>query len=640
MAGRSTSARYSFGVFEFDAGTLELRKRGLLVRVRPQSLKLLALILSRAGELVSRDEIRAALWGGDTFVDFDQGVNHCIKQLRGALGDDADSPRFVETLPRRGYRFIAPVTIHDPRPASDEAVHVGPVIAPLEQVVHAASESDGARRRPYLTRATILALSAAVIGLVLWLAVHPGLPVAGAEADALRVIQVVPFESSPDPAIGLGLAHEITNRLGRERGLTVRPVAGPRQTADAPLRLEGELSQDGDAVTMSARLVERASGSVAWSQRFTFRAAEFFSVEDVIAERVSEALRLRAAAAQQGQLRRRYTNNAPAYTDYLRGRAAMAQYTPDGTRRAAEAFERALERDPEFTPARAGLAAAAADMYLRFAPAGDPEGWAERAEREARAALDMDPDLAEAHLARAAVARKREFDWETAIAASRRALVLNPTLDQAHFFIAAAYYHLGYMEEALLEMERGRRLGGPDTVEPLRIEALVALFSGRFAPAVAQLEEVSRRSSQPIGDTYLALGYYYSGNAARAEQMLESLSANPSASTASRAGTALAAVLAARGDAAGARRRLDEVLARQYRDHHVAYGLGAAYAQLGDAERAGQWLRTAADSGFPCLVWFERDPLLQPVRGSASFAELLAYVRSVRESVRSGGTRQ
>ena len=90
MAGRSTSARYSFGVFEFDAGTLELRKRGLLVRVRPQSLKLLALILSRAGELVSRDEIRDALWGGDTFVDFDQGVNHCIKQLRRAFGDDED----------------------------------------------------------------------------------------------------------------------------------------------------------------------------------------------------------------------------------------------------------------------------------------------------------------------------------------------------------------------------------------------------------------------------------------------------------------------------------------------------------------------------------------------------------------------
>ena len=273
-------------------------------------------------------------------------------------------------------------------------------------------------------------------------------------------------------------------------------------------------------------------------------------------------------------------------------------------------------------------------MYLQFAPAGDPDGWAERAEREARAALEMDPDLAEAHLARAAVARKREFDWQTAIAASRRALVLNPTLDQAHFFIAAAYYHLGYMEEALLEMERGRRLGGPDVVEPLRIEALVALFSGRFAPAVAELEEVSRRSSQPIGDTYLALGYYYSGNTARAEQMLEALSAHPSASTASRAGAALAGVLAGRGDAANARRRVDEVLVRQYRDHHVAYGLGAAYAQLGDAQRAMQWLHTAADSGFPCLIWFERDPLLQPVCDNASFAELLTHVRTVRESQR------
>jgi tetratricopeptide (TPR) repeat protein len=323
--------------------------------------------------------------------------------------------------------------------------------------------------------------------------------------------------------------------LGQEPGLAVR-VAGPRQSPDAPLRLEGELSQHGEAVTMTARLVDRVSGAVSWSQRFTVRADELFSVEDVIAERVSEALRLRVAASQQGQLRRRYTSNAPAYADYLHGRAAMAQYTPDGTRQAAAAFERALQGDPEFTLARAGLAAAASDMYLRFAPAGDPEGWAERAEREARAALEMDPDLAEAHLARAAVARKREFDWETAMAASRRALVLNPTLDQAHFFIAAAYYHLGYMEEALLEMERGRRLGGPDVVEPLRIEALVALFSGRFAPAVAQLEEVSRRSSQPIGDTYLALGFYYSGNAARAEQMLEALSAHQSASTASRAG--------------------------------------------------------------------------------------------------------
>jgi len=133
------------------------------------------------------------------------------------------------------------------------------------------------------------------------------------------------------------------------------------------------------------------------------------------------------------------------------------------------------------------------------------------------------------------------------------------------------------MEEALIAMERARRLHGTDVIEALRIEALVALFSGKFAPAVARLEDVSRLSSQPIGDTYLALAYYYSGSGARGRSLLESLASHSSATTSARAGVSLAGVLAAQGDAAGARAQLDRVLARPYRDHHVAYGLGAAY---------------------------------------------------------------
>ena len=253
-------------------------------------------------------------------------------------------------------------------------------------------------------------------------------------------------------------------------------------------------------------------------------------------------------------------------------------------------------------------------------------------EEAARAALDLDPELAEAHLARAAAARKREFDWKATVAASRRALVLNPNLDQAHFFMAAAYYHLGFMEEALIEMEKGRILRGTDVIEPLRIEALVALFSGNFGPARVHLETLSHRTSQPIGDTYLALAYYYSGSVERGRAMLESLAIHASASTATRSGAALAGVLAAAGDTAAARRQLDAVLAREYRDHHVAYSLGAAFAQLGANQEAVRWLRTAADTGFPCLLWFERDPLLGPMRRLPEFSELLAYVRTRRDS--------
>jgi lipopolysaccharide biosynthesis regulator YciM len=173
-------------------------------------------------------------------------------------------------------------------------------------------------------------------------------------------------------------------------------------------------------------------------------------------------------------------------------------------------------------------------------------------------------------------------------------------------------------------------------VEPIRIEALVALFSGQFSPAVAHLENVSRRSSQPIGDTYLALAYYYSGHVSRGREMLQALASHASASTAARAGAALAGVLAAGGDADEARRLIREVLARDYRDHHVAYSLGAAYAQLGEDAEAAQWLRTAADTGFPCLTWLERDPLLLPLRRSPQFTELVAHARTLRESVVEG----
>jgi tetratricopeptide (TPR) repeat protein len=244
--------------------------------------------------------------------------------------------------------------------------------------------------------------------------------------------------------------------------------------------------------------------------------------------------------------------------------------------------------------------------------------------------------LAEAHLARAAIARKREFDWNATVVSSRRAITLNPTLEQAHFFTAAAYYHLGYMEESLIALEQGRRLQGPDEIESLRIEALVALFGGRFTATRTLLQEVSRRSSQSIGDTYLALAYYYTGSTDQGIAMLTNLASHRTAATAARAGAALAGVLAAEDRAARAREVLAHVVSGDYRDHHVAYSFGAAYAQLGDHAAAVRWLRTAADTGFPCLVWFERDPLLQPLRAGAAWAELLTHVRRVRESSLSG----
>jgi DNA-binding winged helix-turn-helix (wHTH) protein/tetratricopeptide (TPR) repeat protein len=628
--------RYRFGVFEFDPHTQELYKSGRIARVRPQSLTLLTLLLARAGELVSRDDIQHAVWGTGTFVDYEQGVNHCIKELRTALGDSAESPRYIQTLTRRGYRFIAPVerlAVSHAAPAitapalspADPPVtyHTADPVAPL-----ATAPTSSTRRRSTGMALALFGLLAAVVAVSMYARQFR----AATPVRATSLI-VLPFTTvQGDPTLGIGLSNAISSRLAGQQLVPIGATRRGGAVAAGTLALDGEISTSGVNVTLVVRLRDETTGTLLWSDRFTVHTDELFSAEDVIAERVVAALNLRLAAVEQDRLRRRYTSNTAAYQQYLRGRAALVKYTPDGTLAAIQAFEGALERDPRYALARAGLAIASADMYLRFAPPGEVERWGKRAESESRAALDLDPDLAEAHLARAAVARKREFDWNTTMTASRRALVLNPNLDQARFFMAAAYYHLGYMEESLIELAKGRSVRGADLIEPVRIEAVVALFSANFVPARGHFEQVSRQSSQAIGDTYLALAYYYSGNAQRGRTMLEALATHPSASTAMRSGAALASILAAQGEGAAARRRLVGLLARDYRDHHVAYSLGATYAQLGEMDNAVRWLQTAADTGFPCLTWFERDPLLEPIRRRPEFAELHAYVRSRRES--------
>jgi DNA-binding winged helix-turn-helix (wHTH) protein/tetratricopeptide (TPR) repeat protein len=632
---------YRFGIFVFDPAALELRKDGRVVRVRPQSLKLLTLLLSRAGEVVSRDEIQRALWGDETFVDYEQGVNHAVRELRSVLGDSAESPRFIQTLARRGYRFLTPVERLTPgERQTAAALNAAPLPGPAGDPSHAAEgPTPTADRRRWVLAASVLlaglAIAAAVLGLR-----QPGT----ASATEPQTIAVVPFASpETDPAFGAGLAVAISTRLAGQQRAFVRSVpaasaSSPRHWSQADLRgatlvLSGEVFRHNDEVTVVARLENISTAATVWTEQFRFRAGEFHNFENVVAERVADALDLRVAAAEQERLRRRYTDNPAAYEDYLRGRALLVQYTPEGALGAVEAFEAALRRDTGYALARAGLAMACADMYLRFAASNEVERWGQRADAEARAALELDDELPEAHLARAAVARKREFDWNLAINASRRALVLNPNLDQAHFIIAAAYYHSGYMEEALLEVKKGLRLRGADVLEPTRIQGIVALWSGDYGPARVHLDEVSRISGRSMGDTYQALSYYYSGNVDQALRMLHSLAEGSPASTASRAGAALASVLASRSRFAEARVQLDRVLKREYRDHHVAYNLGTSYAQLGDSGEAIRWLRTAADTGLPCPILLERDPLLEPLRTDSKFAELLAYVRSKRETV-------
>jgi tetratricopeptide (TPR) repeat protein len=233
------------------------------------------------------------------------------------------------------------------------------------------------------------------------------------------------------------------------------------------------------------------------------------------------------------------------------------------------------------------------------------------------------------------VSRKSDFDWDGTLEESARALALNPNLDVARYFREAAFYHLGLFDLAEREDREATGMDPADQVEQLRTRGVVAFLQGRYPEAVKSLELARRSSSRAYTDSYLSMAYYYNGDSTRAIATLDSLSQTSSAPAANRARAALASFLAHRGEQEEAEALIGMVLGKGgYVDHHVAYSLGAAYAQLGQPEQAASWLAKAGETGFPCYPWFERDPLLDPVRQDARVSRVLTQIRESWEAAK------
>jgi eukaryotic-like serine/threonine-protein kinase len=464
-------------------------------------------------------------------------------------------------------------------------------------------------------------------------------------------LAVLPFRSLGSAAdsgvLAIGIPDAIITRLAGVSQMRLRPTSAilsyqgrdpdPREAGRAlavDYLLTGTVQSAGERLRVSVQLLRSGDGSPVWGQHYDLARQDLLTLQDSIAERVSDALAVRMTAAEQERLYRRYTDNAAAYEAYLRGRSELARVTESSAKAAVAAFEQALSLDSNYGLARAGIAMASSDMHLRFAKGPEVAAWGERAKREATRALALDPGLAEAHLAMAAVARKSEFDWAGTLEESRRALELNPNLDLAHYFRAAAFYHIGLFEQAEHEVQRALAVDPLNSVEQLRTRGVVAFLQGDNAPAIDLLEQVRRTGSKTYVDSYLSLAYYYKGDTARAVELADSLSRSPSAPAAARARASLASFWAHRGDKVKAKHLITQVTANDYMDHHVAYGLAAAYAQLREPVEARRWLVRAVNTGFPCYPWFARDQLLDPVRGDSGVQSFLAELKQTWEGAK------
>jgi eukaryotic-like serine/threonine-protein kinase len=491
--------------------------------------------------------------------------------------------------------------------------------------------------------AAIAAVSSPV-ALRRWL--NPSAPAVSARAvpkASLAVLPIRPIDSPEAEAdhFGVGIADAIVTRLANIQALRVRPTSATvsfegrsidPEAAGHELQVDyaltGTVRRVGDAYRFNLQMIRVSDGVLAWGRQIDVSRRDLFAVEDQVSAEVVSALQVQISAGERARLNQRFTQNPDAYDEYLQGRALLARYSDSNLRQAMNHFERALTIDPADVLAESGLAMAAGIFSVRYAYEPEAREWGRRAEEYAERALKRDASLAESHLALAGAAGTlyRNFDWPTVIREAQAALSLNPNLDLAHSALARAFFHIGLLDRSDVETRRAEDASGGTNVEVSRVHVYNELLAGRYEEARRRAETLLTRTDAPVIRQYLGLAMFYGGDRVKGQELLAGVR-RPDGRMDTRSQASLAGVLAANGRRDDAERAIRGVLDSGYMDHHVAYGLGVAEAQLGRPAAAIKWLRTAAETGFPCYPWIDRDPLVEPIRSDRAFQEFLAAVR-------------
>jgi TolB-like protein/Tfp pilus assembly protein PilF len=567
-----------FGPFEFDAASLELRRRGVRVRTQGQPLRVLELLLSRPGALVTRDTLRTELWPEGTYVDFEHGLNAAVRRLRRALDDQASTPRFIETLARRGYRFVAPVDPDVNGLVPNDARPAGWSVAVLP--FHNATGDD---ENDYLVDGFVERVIS--------------------ELSLIRDSRVI--------ARSAVFRHKGSRRdprtIGRSLGVD-GIVVGTVRWHDAKLMIHAEL-------------VDVARGFHLWGGRFQGTPGDITVLEQDLARQIHAALRARLGCAEIGRSRTPRTTNAEAHREYLKGRYFSNRMTEAGLRRAIDHFGRAIAADSQYALAYCGLA----DCYSLFAFLGleAPDSVLPKAREAARTALTLDDELAEAHASLASTTKIYEWDWRGAETRYQRALMLNPSFATAHRLYAAHLAAMGRWDESLAAIQRASEL---DPVSPIIATDLAwnSYMARDFE--VARSKATEALDLQPgfapalftLGLACEQLGRY--GQALEAFRAAAVHSQNPAVLASE---THLLTMMGRRDEAALRRSRLEELSREQY----VAPYWFAIIAAGFDNRPAGLgWLEHAFTRHDVWLVWLRNEPRFDPFRAEARFQRLLEHV--------------
>lgn len=499
---------------------------GVRLPLHGQPIEILAILLERPGELVRREELRRRLWAQNSYVDFDHGLNAAVKRLRAALNDSAGTPQFIETLPRRGYRFIAPMNA-----SPDDAG------APRKPV---ASGRLSPLRRAWLPLAGLLLI---IVAVAVWNPMNLWPSSSGTTGDVDHSIAVLPFENlSGNPAnryFADGVQEEILTRLAHVGDLKVISRTSVRLYQSAPKDLptiaaqlgvayvlEGSVQRIGDQVRINVQLINAHTDTHLWAATYDRKLIDIFAAESEIARKIADSLQARLTLPEQQRLSRPPTTDPAAYDAYLRGRAYSLRpgFSPPTYLTVARYYAEAVKRDPQFALAWARLSQVDSTLYfVGFDP--KPARRLE-AKRAADTALKLQPDLGEAHLA-LGYYYGREYRYADAMAEFSEARRLLPNSAEVLFSIGQVKRKQGLWQEALIHLQQAARLDPRNT---LLLEEWAATYTAmrRFPEALATLDralEVVPYNADLIVDKVLI--YHAMGDLASARQLLAPLRVDP-----------------------------------------------------------------------------------------------------------------
>jgi TolB-like protein/DNA-binding winged helix-turn-helix (wHTH) protein/Flp pilus assembly protein TadD len=626
-------ARLSFGVFELDLRAAELRKHGLRIRLQEQPFQVLAMLLEHPGEVVTREELQKKLWPADTFVDFDHGLNKAINKLREALGDSAESPRFVETVARRGYRFLAEVKIADPAPTRSSVLATQPQPS---QTASNLRELAGDSAVPKSRLPSFVAKTAVVVLILLTASVaawelHPW----NRPSHAIRSLAVLPLESlSNDPLqdyFADGMTDELISDLGQISALRVisrtsvmaykhahKPLPQIARELNVDAIVEGTVLRSGDQVRITAQLIDASADKHLWSQSYEGELRDTLALQSKVARAIADQIQINLNPREQAALKSAKIVNPQAYVSYLKGRYFWNKRSADSLKVALAYFNQAIDEDPAYAQAYSGLS----DTYALL---GDwqyavmtPREALPKAKAAAIKALELDSALGEAHNSLAFCLDGFDWNFDSAGKEFVRAIELNPGYATAHHWYAWHLALLHRYDEALAEMRKAESLDPLSLVINADLAELLTL-----AHSYDESIQQSRKTIEM--DPNFGLAHNHLGQAYLQKHMYgEAILELQKAVQLSGGGPTCMANLARADAASGKRSEAEKLLSDLKKRSSPGYSHGSEiaviYASLGDADQAMNWLEKGYEERFNPGVLLR--PGLDPLRSDPRFQEL------------------